>query len=146
MEQLPAEPGGGMAATVLRLLVFNFMGHRFGVDMEQVDEMLDPETARERGVVSVPLETLLPFRNTKIRYEHPKVLALRGRPACGVTIDRPEQVVEAPIAVLHRLPTLVRVLKKSDAVWCGFYLGEDIVLLVDVFKLPLAEAHTATAG
>ena len=124
------------ASNELKLLIFNIMGVLFGADMEQIDEMLEPEQAEERQCDIVPFHQRVPLGGSRVVYEKPRILLIRetlNRQA--LLIDRPENIVNLPVSDIRLFPPLIEARKTAGAVWGVTFVDGEIVLLVDLFKL-----------
>jgi len=139
------EDGEAAGVEAIEALLFDFMGSRMGVDVDQIAGMLDPrdEAAGELDVLS--LHEMLSFRNERAAYVAPKVLLIRdddGRH--GVLIEQPEDIVSVSLSSIRPLPAILEASMKSGAVWGVALIGEEMVLLVDLHEVIASRMPEAT--
>ena len=119
----------------IHLLIFNIMGIRLGVDMEQVYQMKSPEQVDEEEFQAADFHyfhEMVPFHQESVYYHTPRVLFLRHAECLtGVLIDQPEDIVRVPIDSIQPLPPSLGKGRKSEAIWGVALRDGDIVLLVD---------------
>ena len=127
----------GFAADEIRILTFKIMGIEFGMDMDRISEMCDPDQAKRRKIKLFQFHEKLHFRMAEIEYKSPKVLLIRDEEsALGVVIDQPEEI-DAPVRTdsILPMPPLIETSKSSAPIWAATLRNEKIVLLVDPHKL-----------
>ena len=124
----------------LRLLVFKIMDVRMGLDMEQVDEMIEPEQAKRINCQTFRLEDAIRFCGKKEKvYDSPKVVLIKDpNETIGVLIDQPEDIVIVDLSLLRPFPPLLQAQKFSDAIWAVAFVREEPALLLDLFRLRAA--------
>lgn len=120
----------------IQLLVFNIGGIKIGVDISQVAEMLEPEQAAERGLKISRFSDEIPFREESVVYTSPKVLLVKNeKKPHGIVIDRPDDIISIAIDSIRFLPSVVACCSGTKAIWGAAVHCNDIILLVDFYKL-----------
>jgi len=120
----------------IQLLTFTIMGTRMGVDTSQVSEMLEPEQAGERGINVHRFNDELPFRDSQVIYNSPKVLLIKNEgPAYGILIDQPDEIGSISLNSIRPIPPLISSCKGPKAIWGAAVKDEEIILLVDFYRL-----------
>lgn len=121
----------------LQLLIFNMADSLFGVDVEQVEEIIDPPP----GVAMEELPAfhkILSFCKTGVTYRDPKILFIKHDDnACPIKVDAAKSMVDISINAIQPLPPLLAGNRKSEAVWGATFINGDLVLLVDLYKVSL---------
>ncbi len=117
----------------IRVLVFDTMGTRMAVDVDQIAEMIDPARAEAGEIHVVPIHERLSFRSGDASYDMPRVLVLKDSvDDHGVMIDRPEDIRSIRTECIQALPPLIEAVMKSRAIWGVCLLEGEIVLLIDL--------------
>lgn len=120
----------------IQFLTFNLMGTRIGMDMEQIDEMLQPEQAKSKELKVFRFHEKMPFRGGTVVYKSPRVLLLKEeKVTTGIIIDQPEDIIPVPIDCIQPLPPLLETCNNSGPFWGVTINNKDIILLVDFYKL-----------
>lgn len=119
----------------LRIMTFSMMSIRMGVDVGQVFQMLEPRQAAAQDLRVVSLHERLSFGERRVRYESPRVLLLRNAGHDGVLIDQPEDITLVKVDCLRPLPPLLEAHRENGIVWAVALIDEEIVLLVDLYKV-----------
>ncbi|OGW33553.1 MAG: hypothetical protein A2X59_11465 [Nitrospirae bacterium GWC2_42_7] len=126
----------------IKLLTFSIKGIKMGVDTEQIDEMITADEALARQCNMIDLFEQLPFHGKSVMSGPQKVLMMKeSSPLCGIAIDSPDEIISVPVNNIRPLPALALSSRGKMAVWGAFVKNEEIVLLLDLMKLP-----TATCG
>ncbi len=121
----------------IRIIVFNIMGIRLGMDVEFIAEMCEPEVAKARKIKTFRFHEKIRFRMKQIEYETPKVLLIKdGNGVSGIVIDRPEEI-NVPVRTdnIRPLPPLIEAFDGTAPIWGVTVTDSGIVLLVDPYKL-----------
>ena len=120
----------------IRVLLFNVMGARMGVDVEQTAGMLDPRNASVEQLNVVAFHEKLFRRGDRPAYVAPMVLLVRGDEGKhGLLIDQPESIVSVGADAIRPLPALIEASMQSRAVWGVALIEGEMVLLVDLYEL-----------
>jgi chemotaxis signal transduction protein len=122
----------------IQVLIFNIMGIKMGVNMEQICGMREINQAEEKGLKIVKFHEKTPFRITPVIYRSPKLLLIQDdgtSSGSGIIVDEPEDIVSIPINSIRPLPPLLELLCPSKAIWGAILRDEEIILLVDFFRL-----------
>ncbi len=123
----------------LRLLIFKIGDARFAADMEQIDEMVDEGVPRSKGWNVVKFHDCVPLRGPEPNYVHPHVALIRDESARhALLIDQPQNIFHVAVSRVRPFPALLEAKKKNAAVWGVVFIEEEIVLLVDLYKLTFA--------
>ena len=138
MEQAWSGNGEGTEQVeAINVLLFQVMGVRMAVDVEQTAGMLDPrdESVNETSVVSFH-EKLFLRNGGRPTYIAPMVLLARDSEGKrGLLIDQPEDIVSIGVGSIRPLPALIEGLRESRAVWGVALIEGEMVLLVDLCEL-----------
>ncbi len=120
----------------IRLLIFKIMGVCFGADMEQIEEMVDFSQAQQEDWDIRNFTEAISFRDIEVEYKKPKVILIKDSDQdVGIVIDQPENIVNINIKSIRLLPPLLENHKTVDAIWAAVFLGEELALLVDFYRL-----------
>lgn len=120
----------------IQLLIFNIMGIRIGMDMEQIDAIIKPDQVKIKKLQVFKFHEKLPFRGEAAVYKSPRVLLLKEEKiATGIIIDQPEDIIPITIDSIQPLPSLIEATNRSSAIWGVTLINEKVVLLVDFYKL-----------
>lgn len=122
----------------LQLLILNIAGIKFGVDMEQVSEIMELEQANQKEFSIVKFDENLPFRGLAVTYKLPKVLLLKDEFSSTILIEQPEDMVSISIDSVQPLPPLLAC-RKASPIWGVTLLDDEVVLLVDCYRLAASE-------
>lgn len=128
----------------IQILVFTVMGVRMGVDTSQIEEMLEMDQAVSRGLSASPFHEELSFGPSSATYFAPKVITLKDqRRPLSMVIDQPDEITNVPVASIQPIPALIAARSgASRAIWGAVVSREDVILLVDLFKLSAHNAKT----
>lgn len=112
---------------------------RFAVDMEQIDEMVDAGVAQSKGWEIVDFHDCVPLRGPEPEYLYPHVLLVRDEASRqAYRIDQPQNIFHVTASRVRAFPPLLEAKKANAAVWGAIFIDEEIVLLVDLYKLARA--------
>lgn len=136
VEQINNVAVEGNAVETIHLLVFNIADSYFGVDMEQIEEILDPPPGVDMEEIPA-FHEILSFRETKATYQNPKILFVKDNGIPPVKIDQVRNIVDISLNSIQPLPPLLEGSKKSEAVWSATFIDEYLVLLVDLYRIPV---------
>ena len=126
----------------LQILAFTVMGVRMGIDTSQIAEMLEVGQAVSRGLSTCPIHEKILFGTSLPAYSVPKVITRKDqRRPLAMVIDQPDEILNVTIDSIQPLPQLIAAGPVAvRAIWGAVVRNDDVILLVDFFKLP---AHTA---
>jgi chemotaxis signal transduction protein len=120
----------------ISLLTFSISGIKMGVDTEQVDEMMDVETA---GLRKLPLHYLsekLSFGERTVTYRAPVAILMKdARTPFVMVIDDPEDIAIVNVRSIRPIPMLIAQSSKSGAIWGAVIINEQVIFLLDFQKL-----------
>ena len=121
----------------LQVLTFTLMGMKMGIDTGQIVELMEPDEAEARGWKPFRLSDRLALRGRTADGHSVKVLLTgkEGTPM-AVTIGPPAAILSIPLDDLQPLPRLIATCRGSRAVWGAVVMNDEIILLVDLYKLP----------
>jgi chemotaxis signal transduction protein len=130
----------------MHILVFTVQGVIMGVDTSQIEEMLEVEEAAARGLRIRPLHEEFSFGFRPVTYKAPKVITIKGRGAEGdddhrdslaALIDRPDRIADVTVDSIQGVPSLIAARPgASRAIWGVVVGNRDVILLLDLLKLP----------
>lgn len=133
------QPGSGnIRFEELQLLILNIAGVRFGVDMEQISEIIELEQANQKEFNIVKFDENLSFRGLAVTYKSPKVLLLKDEFSSAILVEQPEDMVSISIDSVQPLPPLLAC-QKAFPIWGATLLDDEVVLLVDCYRLVASE-------
>jgi len=122
----------------IQLLIFNIMGIRIGVDMEQVFEMIELGQVEGENFEIFHFYEKVPFDVDPYRfhYNSPKVLLVKDEETVtGVVIDQPDDFIRVKIELIQPLPLLLEATIRPRVIWGVTLVEGQIVLLVDLYRL-----------
>jgi chemotaxis signal transduction protein len=127
----------------LQVLTFTLRGVKMGIDTCQIVELMEPDEAEARGWKPFRLSDRLALRGANAAEHSAKVLLTgkEGTPM-AVTIDRPAAILSIPLDDLQPLPRLIASCGGSRAVWGAVVREDELILLVDLYKLPAVKTRT----
>ncbi|MBI4691591.1 MAG: chemotaxis protein CheW [Nitrospirae bacterium] len=123
----------------LQILTFNIGGVNMAVDTTQIGRMLEIDEAVERNLKIERLDDRISFYDIAVIYSAPKVLMINDKMPFGVVIDKPDDIISVPIDSLRPLPALISDSKCPKAIWGVALMNDEVVLLIDFYKLQSAE-------
>jgi len=116
----------------LQVLTFDVGGVIMAIDASQVDRIMDIEEAIYRQFKFEWLDDKIPFCG-KVAFASPKVLWIKDEKIpFGIVIDKPGSIVSVPRDSLRPLPALS---KSPKAIWGAALVNNEVLLLVDFYKL-----------
>lgn len=131
--------GGNKNFKEIQLLIFDLMGIKFGVDIEQVSEiyeLMDLGQMKGARYEASWFHEKIPFRQGPVVYKSPRLLSLKDKETTlGIIIDQPEDILSITLNDIQPLPSLLEVLNRPSAIWGVALKGERTILLVDFYKL-----------
>ncbi|HWP46418.1 MAG TPA: chemotaxis protein CheW [Candidatus Limnocylindrales bacterium] len=123
----------------IQLLIFDIIGIKFGVDIEQVSEiyeLIDLGQMKGAKYGASWFHEKIPFRQGPVVYKSPRLLILRDQETTlGIIIDQPEDILSITLDDIHPLPSLLEALNRPAAIWGIALKDEKMILLVDFYKL-----------
>lgn len=134
----PVNPDNKLTGNIqsVQLLIFKIMDVCFGADMEQIEEMIEPPPGMDPGDIPA-FHEVVPFRDGGVAYQSPKVLLIKdGQEVRPLKIDQALNIVNVPISAIQLFPPLLEGNKKSEALWGVAFVEDNLVLLVDLYKIP----------
>jgi len=119
-----------------QFLTFSIMGTQLGVDIEQIDQMLETDQIKAQTDRAFWLHEIIPFRGEPIAYRAPKVLLIKDTTQrTGIIIDQPESVIQVDTEAIHSLPFLAESAHRTAQIWGVTVNEKGIVLLIDLHEL-----------
>ncbi len=134
----PVKPGNTSSGDIenVQLLIFKIMDVYFGADMEQIEEMIEPPPGLDPEDIPA-FHEVVPFRGDAMVYKTPKVLLIKdGKEVRPLKIDQAVNIVNVSVNAIQLFPTLLEGHIKSEALWGVAFVDENLVLLVDLYKIP----------
>jgi chemotaxis signal transduction protein len=119
----------------LQILTFNIGGVGMAVDTSQVDRMMDIEDAIHMQSKFEWIDDKILFHG-KVAFTSPTVLWIKDEKIpFGIVIDKPGDIVSVPFDSLRPLPALLSGSKCPGAIWGAVLMNDNVILLVDFYKL-----------
>ena len=116
----------------IHILIFSVMEIRFGVDMEQIREGVDPEYIDDDGINIIPFHEKFPFPGRQVTYQVPRILCLKDE--VRIMVDEVEEVRTLPIDCIRPLPDFLEKCREPNAIWGAALVGDEIILLLDFLR------------
>ncbi len=121
---------------MIRVLTFDVMGVKMGVDTEQVAAVLDLDGAKKRGQAMHYVHEKISFGKRQVAYQVPKALLIKdGSTSYMVVIDRPDDIAVVPVQSIQPLPPLLALQSGACAFWGAVAEKDGLILLVDFTKI-----------
>ena len=115
----------------INLLIFSIMETRFGVDLDNVYELLEPEQANRRECNLVPFDKYFSFREP-VHYRSPMALLLKETPFNAIMIDQVQEIAQVFLDAIKPLPTWMKKYnKQSTGIWATALIKNEVILLVE---------------
>lgn len=130
----------------LSIMTFTTMGARLGVDISQISRMMEPAQAETGQLHVLGLHEGLSFKDRNITYRSPRILLLKDRENTGIMIDQPEDILSLRFDSIRPLPTALEAHMNSGVVWAAALIGDEIILLVDLFEFVAATRPSHEKG
>ena len=129
----------------IRVLVFTSGGMKLAVDTDQIVKLTGIEEAEGRGWDLFTVQDRLAPHSGAPTNPNAKVL-MGGdeRLPIAVLIDRLDEILSIPIDDLQPMPRLIALSGAARAVWSAVVRDGEIVLLVDLYKLPAGPNQAGT--
>lgn len=119
---------------VLKILIFKILDVYMGIDVSLIYEMTVPALVVDKSIELTYIDTLIPFRKNIVKYNNPMALIINDEyKKNGIIIDMPLDIIELNIKSVKPLPFLIERCV-HNAIWGTFIKGDDIVLLLDIFR------------
>ena len=120
----------------LEILIVNIMGTKFGIDGEQVEEMIELEEAQVRGYYIHHFADKFSFGDqAKVMIKAPIVLIAKGDIENALYIELPEDITRVSVDCIRAVPPLVTILSEISPIWGVAMTSNGIIFLVDVHRL-----------
>lgn len=115
-----------------QLLIFKIMNTRFGVVLDEIYELLDPEQANQRECPFISFEDRFHFKTLQVRFKSPKVLLMKDQVSSGILIDCVQEIIEVTLDSVSPLPPLVQKHINRNGIWGTLLDKDDLILLIDL--------------
>ena len=115
----------------IEVLTFRINQTRFGVDLDEVYELIELDQANQRECKTTRFEEEFKFGDLKIDYISPKVLLPKELVSSGILVDQVQEICHVPIDSIKPLPDLVKLFCQSR-IWGTTLIDQQIVLLTDL--------------
>lgn len=140
-----ARPAPPVRRDGVQFLVFELAGQRYGVDVAQVEGLVQPDAppAPEGGVLvyegeRVPVQPLARWVGLGPGQEAAPggtpwrlLLSRRGGTLNGLLVEMPRDIVSLPLDAIFGLPVLIRRLLADSPLWGVGQAEDGLILLVD---------------
>jgi chemotaxis signal transduction protein len=119
-----------------KFLVFRIQESCFGIDMEQISEIMDAGQAEKQKKKTFPFHEQLNFKGDAVTYQSPKVLIIKGREhGPGIIIETPDDILAIAVESIRPLPPLIGGSNGPKAIWGVTVENSELMLLVDAYKM-----------
>jgi len=115
----------------IKVLTFRINQTQFGVDLNQIHELIELDEAKQRECKTTRFEDEFKVGDLKIDYISPKVLLPKGLISSGILVDQVQEICHVPIDSIKPLPDLVKLFCQSR-IWGTTLIDQQIVLLIDL--------------
>jgi len=120
----------------IKFLVFRIKEVCFGIDMEQISEIMDAGQAEKRKKRASRFHEQLNFKGETVVYQAPKILIIRGKEhKPGVIIETPVDITAIPVESIQPLPPLIVGSNGPKAIWGVAVRNSEIIMLVDANEI-----------
>lgn len=121
---------------VLNILLFKILDVFIGIDSAQIYEMTALSKIKDNSLKLVNIDEVISFHKAVIKYISPMVVWINDETKNnGIIIESPLDIFDLNISSIKPLPPLVE--RYTKVVWGAFIKGDDIVLLLDLYKIDL---------
>ena len=121
------------------VIVFDLVGTKFAVDLDQVSEISEYHSPSDLLFPLIQLTETVLFPGKDLEYKSPKLLKIKDENYYGVLIDQPEGIIHLTIEKIMAFPKLLVKAMKSSPLWGAFMLKEEMVFLLDCYKLNISQ-------
>ena len=115
----------------IEVLTFRINQTRFGVDLDEVYELIELGQANQRECKTTRFEEEFKFGDLKIDYISPKVLLPKELVSSGILVDQVQDICHVSLDCIKPLPALVRSFCHAR-IWGTTLIDQQIVLLIDL--------------
>ena len=137
-DSLPAE---------MDLLMFHSAGVRMAVDAGQVDCIMSSEQTEQQGICPGTLNEILGREEETSPAFSTVILYKNGGEAYGLGVDGLDAIIAVPTKAIQPIPKPLSYFAELRLFWGIVLRGNDVVLLVDLYRLkgrkPCKAAATA---
>jgi len=120
----------------LRILIFDIGGVRLGIDTEAISEIRRADQTDRRGAELFRFEERFSFRENVV-YQSPMAIYIKDENRkFAILIEHPKDV-GLPISIdeVRPMPSLIRFCYPDSPFWAAAVKDENIILLVDPYRL-----------
>ena len=127
----------------IEVLIFSVMGLKLGVETAQVKGILEMEQASGMDLPVSNIHDLIKISSEPVVYKSPKVLLIKhGSSSFGIVVDRLEEIETVRLDRIQLMPVLIERCTGTKAIWGSVVDGEEVILLIDFYKLPCCNPST----
>ncbi|MDD5723080.1 MAG: chemotaxis protein CheW [Syntrophales bacterium] len=120
----------------IKFLVFRIKEICFGIDMEQISEIMDAGQAEKRRRRAPRFHEQLNFKGETVVYQAPKILIIRGKEHNpGIIIETPIDITAITVESIQPLPPLIVGSNGPRAIWGVAFRNSEIIMLVDANEI-----------
>jgi chemotaxis signal transduction protein len=124
----------------IEILIFSVMGIKLGVDTAQVNAILEMDQASGRDLPVTDIDNLITLCVEPVVYKSPKVLLVkRHSSTLAIKVDRVEEIELVRLDRIQPMPVLIEKCMGTKAIWGSVADGDEIILLIDFYKLSCGE-------
>ena len=115
----------------IEVLTFRINQTWFGVDLDEIYELIEPDQANQRECKTTRFEDEFGLGDSKIEYLSPKVLLPKGLISEGILVDQVQEICQVSIDCIKPLPGLVKLFCQSR-IWGMTLINQQIVFLINL--------------
>ncbi len=115
----------------IEVLTFRINQSRFGVDLDEIHELIELDQAKQRECKTTRFEDEFRLGGLKIDYISPKVLLPKGLVASGILVDQVQEICHVSIDSIKPLPDLLKLFCQTR-IWGTTLIDQQIVFLIDL--------------
>jgi hypothetical protein len=117
------------------LLLFHVAGVNMAVCTAQVDSIIGQAQAEQRGISSGMLNEILGMSETISRSSSNILLFRDGEETYGIGIGGLDSILPVKIGMIQLLPEILSCVSGTRPFWGVLPRGNDVVLLMDLYRL-----------
>ncbi|GBC60123.1 hypothetical protein DENIS_1068 [Desulfonema ishimotonii] len=125
-----------MTTEELDLLIFRIADIPFGMDMEQIACIREPEQAQLQADRVFRFDEKLRFPKKPVVYRAPMLLIPEDEtPVSALLIEKPDEIVRIRTDAIRPLPRLIERALPGHPVWGVALIDQKLILLVDFYRI-----------
>jgi len=116
-------------------LLFHSAGVHMAVEISQVEGIIGPAQAEQRGISFGMLNRILGTAGAASSARSKVLIFQDGDKTCGIGIDELNSILPIKIETIQPLPELLCSVAGVRPFWGAVPRGNEVVLLIDLFRL-----------